>query len=446
MPCNAKYIPDFKARLPNLESKEALKGQRHGTLKMGFEAPGIPFMKYKKEQASEVARQNKWSVQAIFKIKDTGKWYVLYEGWGSKSIVKYNNDEVHSPHIRQYKLREKFLKKYAELNNTVSIQQVENQLSCDSFLEEEEHLFWSYQDLTFFHSNQERQHATSKASIHYFCVDEKMVPPPKYMYTAYPIVEANVIEYCRKLPSNNTFQQLLNLNKKVASTVQRICENAEDCKCDSRYAMLYAGGEPVVKNVQFLEDGRIDTDSFSIDERRVIIECSDECGCSMNCPRRPLQKGQQKSVAVFHEGGHKGFGLRAMEKIHKGEFIMEYVGLVFNPDTKTRGFMDTKSATYEASCDVIDDVKLVIDSQYVGNTSRFINHKCAPNAAFIDTESRRNENDLLIPRISVYALEDIEIGESIFLRYWATVDLEDEGIDCDCGTDVCLEVLPIRKA
>ncbi|CAL2050896.1 unnamed protein product [Caenorhabditis brenneri] len=443
LPQNAIFFANFEARLPWIDSTEALNGQKYGSLILNTDYPGIPSKKFEAHQAPKAKTNKKWPVQAVYKAENN-KWKVSYEGWSSDSIDTYDVTEVDEAYIMRFQLRADFLEAYNKLAGPSSTQPIENWLHlCQDYSDDAHHMFWLYQDLTFFHSKLEQQHPYSDASVHYFCLTEPMVPPPKYTYSSVSTVEESVVTYCQTKTSNKTFAELesLGLNNPKYPT-QRICENWKNCKCDARFSALYVANE--TRNVRFLRDGTIDINSFATDEDRVLIECSDECGCSINCPRRPLQRGQQKSVAVFYEGGNMGFGVRAMQTIKKGDFIMEYTGHLFDSETKNDTFLDTKNGTYDASCSVIDSKRIVIDAEHIGNAARFINHKCTPNAVFIDTESRRNEKDLLIPRISIYALADIAIGESIFLRYWAEGEEDDDGIDCDCQTEDCIKLLPIR--
>ncbi|PIC48743.1 hypothetical protein B9Z55_007610 [Caenorhabditis nigoni] len=72
--------------------------------------------------------------------------------------------------------------------------------------------------------------------------------------------------------------------------------------------------------------GRLNFDGFDTDDQRMVSECSDACGCSMNCSRRQLQRGQKFGVVFYYEDECRQFGLRALKPIKRGQFILEYTG------------------------------------------------------------------------------------------------------------------------
>ncbi|GMS91792.1 hypothetical protein PENTCL1PPCAC_13967, partial [Pristionchus entomophagus] len=52
-------------------------------------------------------------------------------------------------------------------------------------------------------------------------------------------------------------------------------------------------------------------DRDSANECRYVIECTDDCGCSVSrCQNRALQKGRQKPLLIFRHP-IKGWSLRA---------------------------------------------------------------------------------------------------------------------------------------
>ena len=59
-----------------------------------------------------------------------------------------------------------------------------------------------------------------------------------------------------------------------------------------------------------------------------IYECNDQCQCGPECSNRVVQKGRKHRVCIFRTANGRGWGVKAMQKIKKGSFIMEYVGEV----------------------------------------------------------------------------------------------------------------------
>ena len=58
-----------------------------------------------------------------------------------------------------------------------------------------------------------------------------------------------------------------------------------------------------------------------------IYECNKRCGCGPECPNRVVQHGRRHKVAIF-KTRKAGWGVKALQKIKKGSFVMEYVGEV----------------------------------------------------------------------------------------------------------------------
>ena len=59
-----------------------------------------------------------------------------------------------------------------------------------------------------------------------------------------------------------------------------------------------------------------------------IYECNRRCDCGINCPNRVVQFGRKFRVSIFRTDNMRGWGVRAMQKIKKGSFVMEYIGEV----------------------------------------------------------------------------------------------------------------------
>lgn len=59
-----------------------------------------------------------------------------------------------------------------------------------------------------------------------------------------------------------------------------------------------------------------------------IYECNKRCKCGPDCPNRVVQKGRKFKVCIFRTANSRGWGVKTMQKIKKGSFVMEYVGEV----------------------------------------------------------------------------------------------------------------------
>jgi len=59
-----------------------------------------------------------------------------------------------------------------------------------------------------------------------------------------------------------------------------------------------------------------------------IYECNDRCRCGPDCANRVVQHGRKFRLCIFRTANGCGWGVKAMQKIKKGSFVMEYVGEV----------------------------------------------------------------------------------------------------------------------
>ncbi|KAF9255859.1 hypothetical protein L218DRAFT_302622 [Marasmius fiardii PR-910] len=123
------------------------------------------------------------------------------------------------------------------------------------------------------------------------------------------------------------------------------------------------------------------------------------------------------------------WGLYAMEKIARGEMVIEYVGEVIRAQVA-----DKREKTYErqgigSSYLFRIDEDLVVDATKKGNLGRLINHSCDPNCtAKIITISGEK-------KIVIYAKQDIELGDEITYDYH--FPFEQDKIRCLCRSDKC---------
>jgi SET domain-containing protein len=140
--------------------------------------------------------------------------------------------------------------------------------------------------------------------------------------------------------------------------------------------------------------------------------------------------GTGKRIQVRRSGVH-GKGVYALQALHKGEVVIEYIGERItwkqalkrhpsNPDDPNHTFFFH-----------LDDQN-VIDAGVGGNAARWINHACKPNC-------EADEED---GRVFIKALRTIEPGEELFYDYGLSIDdrytpkLKAE-YACRCGARKC---------
>lgn len=144
--------------------------------------------------------------------------------------------------------------------------------------------------------------------------------------------------------------------------------------------------------------------SVSCLNRATRIECNEQqCPCGTLCTNNRIQRRNYARVEKFN-AGTKGWGVRPMEIIKKGSFIVEYVGEVCRVDAIPP---TEKDNVYFLSI----DSNLLINARNKGNIARNVNHSCEPNA-----EIQKWHVDGL-PRMIISAKQDIFPGDEITFDY-----------------------------
>ncbi|OMO53172.1 hypothetical protein CCACVL1_28837 [Corchorus capsularis] len=120
--------------------------------------------------------------------------------------------------------------------------------------------------------------------------------------------------------------------------------------------------------------------------RKFIKECWNRCGCNKKkCNNRIVQRGITATLEVFSAEEGKGWGLRTVKALRKGEFVCEYVGeIVTNQELHLRNKMRSEEehtypvlleADWGSEFFLNDEEALCLDATKFGNCARFINHR-----------------------------------------------------------------------
>lgn len=123
------------------------------------------------------------------------------------------------------------------------------------------------------------------------------------------------------------------------------------------------------------------------------------------------------------------WGLYAMEKIARGEMVIEYVGEIIRAQVAERREKNYERQGIGSSYLFRIDEDLVVDATKKGNLGRLINHSCDPNctAKIITINGEK--------KIVIYAKQDIELGDEITYDYHFPI--EQDKIPCLCGSAKC---------
>ena len=108
-----------------------------------------------------------------------------------------------------------------------------------------------------------------------------------------------------------------------------------------------------------------------------------------------------------------GSGVFAAKNIKKGEFIIEYKGLLRSHEEVDAAY-DGEDETGHTFLFTLNE-DFVIDANIKGNEARWINHSCDPNcdSEHVDAENGDNSKD----RIEIKAIRDIQAGEELSYNY-----------------------------
>ncbi|XP_077258296.1 nuclear receptor binding SET domain protein isoform X1 [Temnothorax americanus] len=203
----------------------------------------------------------------------------------------------------------------------------------------------------------------------------------------------------------------LKVNKPVGNVKPTEFESIVACECDSEWDNPCAPG----------------TDCLN---RILMVECSPGiCPAGDKCMNQSFVLRQYPAMEPFHTVA-RGWGLRTLEDIKAGRFVIEYVGEIIDDAEYKRRLHRKKELKNENFYFLTIDNYRTIDAEPKGNLSRFMNHSCAPNC---ETQKWTVNGDT---RIGLFALRDIETGEELTFNYNLASDGETRKA-CLCGASNC---------
>ncbi len=142
----------------------------------------------------------------------------------------------------------------------------------------------------------------------------------------------------------------------------------------------------------------------------------------------PAARGRR--IQTRRSGVH-GKGVYAVVDLAEGETLIEYVGEVIDWEEALRRHPHDPSDPNHTFYFHIDEDH-VIDAKVGGNSSRWINHSCAPNC----------ESEVDGGRVFVRVLRNIAAGEELFYDYGLVIDEPHTPellaqYPCWCGAATC---------
>ncbi|XP_043520102.1 histone-lysine N-methyltransferase NSD2 isoform X2 [Frieseomelitta varia] len=203
----------------------------------------------------------------------------------------------------------------------------------------------------------------------------------------------------------------LKMNKPVGNVKPTEVESIVACDCDPEWENPCAPG----------------TDCLN---RILLVECSPgTCPAGSKCNNQAFVRRQYPAMEPFHTA-ERGWGLRSLELIRAGQFVIEYVGEVIDEAEYKRRLHRKKELKNENFYFLTIDNNRMIDAEPKGNLSRFMNHSCSPNC---ETQKWTVNGDT---RIGLFALCDIIAGEELTFNYNLVCDGETRK-PCLCGASNC---------
>ena len=177
---------------------------------------------------------------------------------------------------------------------------------------------------------------------------------------------------------------------------------------------------------------------FYLDSRYPIYECNGRCRCGLGCKTRNVQWGRNIPLQIFKTKS-RGWGLRCPVDLHRGQFIDTYRGeIITNQEADSREKRaGAGKDSYLYSLDKFREEKdlqehdmFVVDGQFMGGPTRFINHSCEPNCRQYTVSY--NKHDFRIYDLAFFACRDIPKYTELTFDYMDK-DEEDEDEENEDG-------------
>ncbi|KAF9409251.1 hypothetical protein HW555_011338 [Spodoptera exigua] len=163
--------------------------------------------------------------------------------------------------------------------------------------------------------------------------------------------------------------------------------------------------------------------------RMLLTECGPTCKAGDRCNNRAFEKRLYPKLVPYRTPS-RGWGLKTLEDIKAGQFVIEYVGELIDEEEFRRRMRRKHEIRDENFYFLTLDKERMIDAGPKGNLARFMNHCCEPNC---ETQKWTVLGDV---RVGLFALYDIPANSEVTFNY----NLECAGIEkkrCMCGAKRC---------
>ena len=180
--------------------------------------------------------------------------------------------------------------------------------------------------------------------------------------------------------------------------------------------------------------------------RVAIGQCNWSCKCPAACEGRTMQRGVGLRLQVFYHEG-KGWCLRTLSPISRGDFVMEYVGERVSAgsdggERKRREDRCADMGSYEMDTDektTNSERKVFIDAFHVRSIAAFAAFACRKKTANMKRDMWLGEHwDRNLVHVVFSATEDVPAGaELTYMRLNEGDPRKDSPYNCKCGDAEC---------
>ncbi|XP_054168749.1 histone-lysine N-methyltransferase NSD2-like [Oppia nitens] len=172
--------------------------------------------------------------------------------------------------------------------------------------------------------------------------------------------------------------------------------------------------------------------------RALMVECDPKlCHSGDKCKNQRFKKREYALTKPFKTILSAGWGLRTLEDIKKGQFVIEYVGELIDEDECERRLKEMATNNESNFYFLTIDKDNIIDAGPKGNLARFMNHSCQPNC---ETQKWMVNG---ATRVGLFAVCDISAGTELTFNY--NLDCRgNEKTKCVCGSANCSGFIGVR--
>ncbi|KAL0878201.1 hypothetical protein Bca101_027907 [Brassica carinata] len=177
-------------------------------------------------------------------------------------------------------------------------------------------------------------------------------------------------------------------------------------------------------------DGRLGCGEECLN-RMLSIEClHGTCPAGDLCSNQQFQKRKYVKFERF-QSGKKGYGLRLLEDVREGQFLIEYVGEVLDMQSYEARQKDYASMGQKHFYFMTLNGNEVIDAGSKGNLGRFINHSCEPNCC---TEKWMVNGEICV---GIFSMQNLKKGQELTFDYNYERVSGAAAKKCYCGSSHC---------